>query len=76
MITVEIKHEDNNGREFGYGIYVNGYIWDDEFDSPMPVGMYASECVPFGQNTSENIKKAERRVKRAAMRRYKQEFVG
>lgn len=75
MITVEIRHENDNGQEFGYGVYVNGYIVDDQFEGQPPI-RYASECVPFGKNTPDRLKAAERRVKRTAMARYKREFVG
>ena len=74
MIKVRIEHENDNRKEFGYGIYVNGYIEDDEFEDA-PAGLYASECVPFGQNTPENLKAAERRVRRTAMRRYKKDWM-
>ena len=75
MITVTVKHENNNGKEFGYGVYVNAYVvWDDDIDS-IPV-LYASECVPFGQNTEKALKAAEKRVRRNAERRAKKEYVG
>jgi len=80
MIKVEIRHENSNGKEFGYGTYVNGYIIDDWFEvdgySDGGQGIYASECVPRGANTEKRIKAAERRVRRTAMRRYKKECVG
>lgn len=75
MITVTVRREDNNGREFGYGVYVNAYVtWDDiPNDSPM---LYASECVPFGKNDEKNLKAAEKRVKAKAQRIAKKEYVG
>ena len=75
MIKVKIEHEDNNGKEFGYGVYVNGYIRDDFFDPPDVAGHWASECVPHGSPPSA-IKKAERRVKKNAMRAYKRACTG
>jgi len=75
MITITIKHENDNRKEFGYGVYVNAYVtWDDvPFDIPM---LYASECVPFGKNTPTNLKAAERRVRREARRIAKREYAG
>ncbi len=57
MIKVDIKHENDNREEFGYGVYVNGYIIDEDWDL-VPPALYAGECIPFGQNTPENIKAA------------------
>lgn len=72
MYTVEIKHENGNGQEFGYGVYVNAYLtWQDVCnDTPK---LYASECVPFGQ---EGINEAEARVLHQADVRAKQEYMG
>ena len=61
-IKVEIQHEKQNGREFGYGIYVNGYVTDKFGIGPW---MYASECVPF-KASPEQIKAAEKRVRQNA----------
>ncbi len=73
-IRVEIKHENDNRQEYGYGIYVNGYVEDDEFiDAPM--GLYASECVPFSRNTPKYIKKAEHRVRQNARNAYRREWM-
>ena len=74
MITVKVMHENDNRHEFGYGVYVNGYIEDDDYPGA-PCGLYASECVAWGQNTPENLKAAEHRVKRNAMRRYKKDWM-
>jgi len=75
MITVTVRRENDNGKEFGYGIYVNAYVvWDDDIDS-IPT-LYASECVPHGQTTEKNLKAAERRVRKTAERRAKKEYVG
>ena len=75
MITVTVKHENDNGKEFGYGVYVNAYaVWDDDIDS-IPV-LYASECVPFGKNTEKALAAAGRRVRKAAHARAKREYVG
>lgn len=75
MIKVTVKRENNNGREFGYGVYVNAYITWDDIPDDIPA-LYASECIPFGQNTEKNLKAAERRVKRNATRKAKREYVG
>jgi len=75
MITVTVKHEDDNGKEFGYGVYVNAYVSWDDIPGDIPT-LYASECVPFGQNTDANLKKAERRVRRNAERKAKREYMG
>lgn len=71
MSIVTIKHEPDNRREFGYGIYVNGYVTDDDWGE----FLYASECVPFGQNTAANLKAAERRVRRKALAAYKRDYM-
>ena len=76
MITVTIKRESDNRSEYGYGVYVNAYVsWDDLPGDDVPL-LYASECVPFGQNTEENLKAAERRVKRNATAKAKREYTG
>ena len=77
MIRVTVKRENSNGREFGYGVYVNAYVAWEDFDSPEDAGMlYASECVPFGQNDEKHLKAAEKRVRAKARRIAKKEFVG
>jgi len=75
MITVTVKHEKDNGRESGYGVYVNAYVSFDDLLGDIPT-LYASECVPFGKNTEKNLKAAEHRVRRNATRRAKKEYVG
>jgi hypothetical protein len=74
MITIEVKHENDNGTEFGYGVYVNAYVtWDDITGD---IGsLYASECVPFGQNTPEKLDVAEKRVRAKARRIAKREWM-
>lgn len=67
MITVEIRHEKQNGREYGYGIYVNGYVTDTKWENGP--WLYASECVPF-HASPENIRAAEKRVRQNARRAY------
>ena len=71
MIKVRIEHENDNRREFGYGVYVNGYVTDTEYD--VEPGLYASECVPFG-SSDERLKRAERRVRQNARRAYLREW--
>ena len=75
MITVTIRHENGNGIEFGYGVYVNAYVTWDDIPGDLPT-LYASECVPFGQNTPQNIRAAERKAKRNAKRNARREYVG
>ena len=75
MITVTVKQENNNGSEFGYGIYVNAYVAWDDIPGDIPT-LYASECVPFGKNTDEGLKAAEQRVRQSAEQKAKREFVG
>jgi hypothetical protein len=75
MITVEIRHERGNGREFGYGKYINGYaidVADAEYAAPL---LYASERVPFDASDAR-IAAAERRVRRNAWRRAKADWMG
>ena len=72
MIKVRIEHEKNNREEYGYGIYVNGYVEDDEFPDA-PAGLYASECVPFDAD-DDRIRKAERRVRNNARYAYKRDW--
>jgi hypothetical protein len=74
MFTVEIRHENGDGKEFGYGVYVNAYVSFDEFEDDIPL-LYASECVPFGQNDEQHLKAAERRVRRNAERKVKREYM-
>lgn len=74
MIEITIKHEDNNSSEYGYGVYVNAYVTWDDIDNDIPI-IYASECVSFGQNTPENLKAAEKRVRARAHYAAKKEFV-
>jgi len=69
MIRVIIRTETQNGREYGYGQYVNGYIEDDEFSPPQVPGIWASECVPFGHPTA----RAEKRVRSQALKSYEKE---
>lgn len=54
-----IKHERDDGKEFGYGIYINAY--DTE------IGGLASICVPFNASP-EQIKRAELNVRQRAYR--------
>ena len=75
MVEVEIRHENGDGKESGYGVYVNGYIRDEMFDPPEVGGIYASECVPFGKNTPETLAAAEKRVRRTAMDRYRRDLM-
>lgn len=75
MITIAVKHEDSNGQEFGYGVYVNAYVTWDDFVEDIPI-LYASECVPFGKASDKELKKAEKRVKAKAHRIAKKEYVG
>ena len=75
MITVTVKHENGNGKESGYGVYVNAYVAWDDLDGDIPL-VYASECVPFGENTEAALKKAEARVRRNANRKAKAEYEG
>jgi len=73
MIKVRIEHENDNRTEYGYGVYVNGYVTDSQFDPPFEPGLYASECVPFNAD-DERIKRAERRVRQNARRAYLREW--
>ena len=59
MIT--IKHAGNNGREYGYGVYINAII-----DGVI----YASECLNKNAN-ADDIKASEKRVRAKARREYK-----
>ena len=72
MVRVTMKHEKDNRQEFGYGLYVNGYVTDTDFDPNEVLGLYASECVPFNAD-SDRIKRAERRVRTNARRAYQRE---
>ncbi len=79
MFKIMIKHENDNGSEFGYGVYVNAYIKFNDEDKlhENDIGViYASECVPFGQNTSDNLKAAEKRVREQARYQAKKEWMG
>ena len=79
MILIDVRTERHNDREFGYGLYVNGYVTDSDFDSldsglDGEMGLYASECVPFGQASNGAMKAAGKRVRRTALRRYRAEL--
>ena len=71
MIKVRIEHENDNRQEFGYGVYVNGYVTDTEYE--FAPGLYASECVPFN-SPPDRIKRAEHRVRQNARRAYQREW--
>lgn len=73
MIQVEIRHENDNRSEYGYGLYVNGFITDNRWDPPFHCGLFASECVELDAS-EEEIKKAERRVRQNARNAYKRMF--
>jgi len=75
VIRVEIKHEERGINEFGYGVYVNGYVFDDYYGEDGDMGLYASECVPFGKNLEERTEKAEKRVRQNARNAYKKDFM-
>lgn len=63
---IEIEHSNSNGKEFGYGIYING----------IPEGtneIWASECLPRDA-TDKQIKAAEKRVRRLARDRFNREL--
>jgi len=70
-----VKHENGNGSEQGYGVYVNACVTWDDLPNDAPV-LYASECVPFGGNTPEALKAAEKRVRARAHYNAKREYVG
>lgn len=72
-LTTEIKHERQNNQEFGYGIYINGYVNDGTPERN--VGIWASECLSRNA-TPEEIKKAERRVRAKALRTYRRDYLG
>ena len=73
MFTITIKRENNNGQEFGYGVYVNAYVTLDEFENDVPK-LYASEYVPFAHSTKRSLAAAGRRVRRNAEARIKREI--
>ena len=74
MIQIEIKHENDNRSEWGYGLYINGYLlMDDRCNPPFEGGLYASECIPRN-SSDEAIKAAEHRVRQNARNAYKREF--
>ena len=73
-MKVIIRHEGDNRKEYGYGVYVNGYIEDEYFGEDGSMGLWASECVPFGQNSEANLKAAEKRVRRKALRAYRKQY--
>jgi len=66
-MRIEIRHENQSGSEYGYGLYINAYI-PEEGES-----IWASECI--SKNASpETIKKAEKRVRERARYHYRKEF--
>jgi hypothetical protein len=71
---VTIKQEDHNSKEYGYGLYINGYVQDTEIaaitDDKSDGMIFASVCLP--KNASDNeIKSTEKRVRAKALREYK-----
>lgn len=70
MIKVKIKHENDNRLEWGYGIYINGYVTDHGETPPFEAGLCASECVSSNASR-KTIKQAERRVRQNARYAYK-----
>lgn len=71
MVSVKIQEEADNGKEYGYGVYINGYVYDNSlFDGENTfVGHYASECIPV-HCPDEWLKAAKNRVRSNARRRY------
>jgi len=67
-MKITIKHEDRNGSEYGYGLYINAYI-TNEWDN---TALYASDCLP-PNSSDESVKKTERRVRQNARRAYKRD---
>ena len=73
MVTVTVARETGNSVEFGYGVYMNAYVTFDDFPDDIPV-LYASECVPFGNNSEENLEAAAVRVREAAIAKAKRDY--
>jgi len=71
MMQITIKQESGNFHERGYGVYINAYI-TDEWDNEL---QYATECVPFGKNTPEELKRVTRNVRRRARRAYRRDYM-
>lgn len=61
MNQIIIKHSSSNGREYGYGLYINAIINGE---------IYASECIDKNANRDE-IRASEKRVRAKARREYK-----
>ena len=67
-------HPQKGMMEHGYGLYVNAYVVDTEFDMPeleadASMGMYATERVPFDASAA-TISKARKRARERARARY------
>jgi hypothetical protein len=71
MAQITIKHENQNGSEYGYGLYINAYITSGPYADKQVV--WASECVKKDSSESD-IKKAEKRVRSRARYAYKKEL--
>lgn len=67
-MKIEIRHENQNGSEYGYGLYINAYTGDYGDNS-----IWASECVSRDAS-SETIKAAEKRVRERARYHYRKTF--
>ena len=75
-MKIKIEHSDRNTKEFGYGIYINGFYRVPEeaitalgLRTPYPDTALASECIPFASTETE-IKQAEKRVRAKALREF------
>lgn len=71
-------HQDRGMMEYGYGLYVNAYVTDDELSIPGDpwnngqMGLYATERVPF-YASQEQITKARKLARDRARQRYLRE---
>jgi hypothetical protein len=59
---------------YGYGLYVNAFVVDTDFEVPEAgidgeQGIYATECIPFDAD-KDRISRARRRVRQNARNRY------
>jgi len=65
-----IRHGNRSATEYGYGLYINGYVVHDEEESG---AIWASECVSPSASP-ETIKRVERNVRRRALYHYRKVF--
>ena len=69
-VDATAKVANRTASEYGYGLYINGYVSDDDNPGAAEGIIWAWECLP-SRSTDNEISAASRRVCRNAIRSYK-----